>query len=117
VRCAARIEPMLAMRTRGRALKIFANGQLRSAVAAHYCLFASFLFRPNLSCMSSQLGMTLKAREPVVATSEPNRDDIAFAMIMGASRLPIDIYAPDGYAVNFQFRLLNFLSRTQQDQC
>ena len=61
--------------------------------------------------------MTLKAREPVAAAFELHRDDIAFAMIMGASRLPIDIYAPDGCAVNFQCRLLNFLSRTQQDQC
>ena len=53
VRRAARIEPMLAMGTRGGAIEIFANGQLRSAVAAQYRLFASFLFRPNLSCMSS----------------------------------------------------------------
>src|SRR5215469_11978573 len=61
--------------------------------------------------------MTLKAREPVAAAFELNRDDIAFAMIMGASRLRIDIYAPDGCAVNLQCRLLNFLSRTHQDQC
>ena len=50
--------------------------------------------------------MTFKAREPVAAAFELNRDDIAFAMIMGASRLRIDIYAPDGCAVNFSMQVV-----------
>ncbi len=113
---AAWIELTLAMRTDGCALEIFANGQLLSAVSAQNGAFAEFLFRPNLSRVSGKHGMTLMTRKPVAAAFELNRDDIALVMIMGASRLRIDVHAHDCCVVNLHRTLLNFFPRTKQHQ-
>jgi len=48
----------------------------------------------------SQLSVTLMTRKPLTAALELDRDDVALAMIMGASRLRIDIYSQDDCAAN-----------------
>jgi hypothetical protein len=97
-------------------LEIFANGQLLSAVSAENRTFAEFLFRPNLSRVSGKHGVALMTRKPFAAAFELNRDDIALVMIMGASRLWIDIHAHHGCVVNLHGALLNSFSRAEQHQ-
>lgn len=113
---AAGIELPLAMRTDRFASEVFANGQLLSAVSAQNRAFAEFLFQPNLRHVSGKRGMTLMTRKPLPAALELNRDDVALIMIMGASRLRIDIHAHDGCVLNLHGALLNFFPRAKQHQ-
>jgi hypothetical protein len=60
-----------------------------------------FLVWPNLSRVSGEQSVTFVTRKPVPATLELDRDDIALAVVMRASRLWIDVNARDIDALNF----------------
>src|ERR1043165_2960758 len=55
---------------------------------------------PNDSCVSGQLGVALVTGKPIAAAFELDRDDVAFAVVMSASRFLIDVHTDDQRAVN-----------------
>src|SRR5437764_8099434 len=73
------------------------------AVSAQNCALTEFLFRPNLSGVSAQPGVTLMTRKPLPAALELDRNDVALAMIMDAPRLRIDIHAQNTFVVNLHW--------------
>jgi hypothetical protein len=56
--------------------------------------------------MSGQLGVALITRKPFAAAFKLDRDDVAFAPVMGTPGFFIDIDADDIHLANFQIREL-----------
>ncbi len=76
-----------------------------------------FISWPHLRHMPGYFGMALVTRKPNTAALEPDRNDIAFAVIVSAASLVIHIDADHVDAANLHFRTLHAAcARTQQDK-
>ena len=71
-----------------------------AAAAAKDHGFVELTSRPNFRRMSGEFRMAFVTREPFPTAFEFDRDDVAFASIMRATRFLIDAGADDVYAMN-----------------
>jgi hypothetical protein len=60
-----------------------------------------FFVGPNDRGVPGQFGVAFVTGKPIAAALEPDRDDIAFAVVMSASRLLIDVHADHLHVVNY----------------
>src|SRR3954468_6562709 len=72
-----------------------------SACAAQNGGRSEFFLWPNDRDVSGKFGVAFIARKPIAAAFELDRDDIAFAVVMRASRLLIDLHSDNVDAVNY----------------
>ena len=70
------------------------------AAAAQDRSCVEFAFRPNFRGVSGKFSVALATRKPLPAAFELDRDDIAFAVVMGAARLNIYVRTDDVHVVN-----------------
>ena len=78
------------------------DGQLAAARTAQNGHRIEFFFRPDDRGVSGKRGVALMTWEPIPATLELDRDDVAFTVIMRAPRLFIDVDADNIHAVNIR---------------
>lgn len=70
------------------------------AAAAQNCELVAFFLRPDYRRVSGQFGVACMTRKPFPAAFELDGDDVAFVVIMSASRFIINVHADDVYVVN-----------------
>ena len=100
------IEVRAANRASVSAIHVFADAQLRSANAAQYRLLLPLRLWPNFDWMVSQRRVTVLARVIHPATLHLDGDNVAWTVIMRATRLGIEVHAADFWNVarnNFGF--------------
>ena len=72
-----------------------------SACAAQHGGRSEFFLWPNGHGVPGKFGVAFMTGKPIAAAFELDRDDIAFAAVMNAPRLLIDVYADNIDAVNY----------------
>ena len=98
---AAGIELAETARAGGVAGEIFANGQLQSAGAAEDRAALKFISRPNHGSVTGKFEVASVTWKPIATAFEPDRDDVALAVIVRATCFMIDFHANDADAMDF----------------
>jgi hypothetical protein len=71
-----------------------------SASSAENRRLTAFVSRPNFRVVSGDRRVTFEARVPFAAASELDRDNVDVAVVVGATRLGIDIDSLDLVSAN-----------------
>ncbi len=71
-----------------------------SAAAAQNCGHIEFFLRPNHWRMTGKFGVASITGKPIPAALELDRDEIALAVVVRATRFVINLRAYDGHVVD-----------------
>ncbi len=96
-------------------IQILPDRHLRLAGAAQNCLLVPFCGRPDFNRMARQFVVTILAGVVLPATLHPDRDDVSRPVIVGATRLRIEIDAAyQCPSTNAQLKWSAVLRRSRQ---